>query len=149
LRCPVGASNAYANVARGPGANVYARAKAERRRPVLSRRERLRRRFSEDPAYRERERARERRRRRKKTLETVYGISQEQYGGMLLHQGGLCAICKTKPDTTLCVDHSHATGQVRALLCNSCNSMLGFSNDDPRRLESGAVYLRAFRNEGP
>jgi hypothetical protein len=109
--------------------------------------ERRRLRRQSDPAYLERERARERNWRQRKRLESVYGISQEQYEAMVARQGGLCAICNTKPDKTLCVDHCHETGRVRGLLCSSCNSMLGFSKDDPRRLEAGSVYLRAFRNE--
>jgi hypothetical protein len=109
--------------------------------------ERRRRRRATDPAYRERELARERKWRRKNAFETVYGISLEQYEAMVARQGGLCAICKCKPDKTLCVDHCHATGRVRALLCSSCNSMLGFAQDDPRRLEAGGGYLHASRNE--
>jgi len=111
----------------------------------IAERRRLRR--QSDPAYLERDRARVRSWRQKKRLESVYGISQKQYEIMLARQGGLCAICNIKPDKTLCVDHCHETGQVRGLLCNSCNSMLGFSKDSPRRLEAGAVYLRAFQDE--
>jgi hypothetical protein len=66
---------------------------------------------------------------------------------MLARQSGLCAICKTKPEKILCVDHSHETGQVRALLCSSCNSMLGFSGDNPARLGAGSSYLREFQKE--
>jgi hypothetical protein len=95
---------------------------------------RRRRKLEADPAYREKERARGREYRRKKRCETIYGISLDQYEAMVSHQSGLCAICNRKPDRTLCVDHSHATGQVRALLCSNCNSMLGFAQDDPSRL---------------
>jgi hypothetical protein len=100
-----------------------------------------------DPAFRERERSQGRKYRRKKIFETVYGISQEQYEARVARQGGLCAICNTKPEKALCIDHSHATGQVRGLLCSNCNSMLGFSKDDPRRLAAGAGYLRVFGND--
>ena len=39
---------------------------------------------------------------------------------MLERQGKVCGICKT-PGKPLCVDHCHATGKVRGLLCRDCN----------------------------
>jgi hypothetical protein len=124
---------------------AYARAYHESHRKELLERRRLRR--ASDPAYRERERARSRMRYRKNMLEAHYGMSVEQYDAMVEYQGGLCAICNTKPDKALYVDHCHLTGRVRSLLCSSCNSMLGFARDDPDVLEAGGGYLRAFRNE--
>jgi len=66
---------------------------------------------------------------------------------MLAHQGGVCAICKRKPDKgkPLCVDHCHVTGMVRGLLCHKCNMVLAFGNDDPDILRAAIAYLRAAR----
>jgi hypothetical protein len=82
--------------------------------------EQLRRRRQTDPEHRDKVRARERKAsrardamtRRKHRLRCVYGISLEEYDAMLDRQGGVCAICKKKPDEgkVLFVDHCHVTG---------------------------------------
>lgn len=59
-------------------------------------------------------------------LRNRYGLSADDYTAMLASQGGVCFICKTPPTIRrLSVDHSHKTHQVRALLCNACNTRLG------------------------
>jgi hypothetical protein len=68
---------------------------------------------------------------------------------MAEHQNNLCAICQ-QPETAtlngkikrLAVDHDHTTNQTRELLCNNCNSMLGYYNDNPELLEKAANYLK-------
>ena len=68
---------------------------------------------------------------------------------MLEHQGGVCAICKKKPDEgkLLCVDHCHVTGMVRGLLCHKCNNVLAFGNDDPEIMRAAIAYLQAAREK--
>ena len=72
---------------------------------------------------------------RDKWLQRAYGITLEQYRGMLVSQGGLCAICKTDYPGgrwgQLCVDHDHASGRVRGLLCGRCNKALGMIRERP------------------
>jgi hypothetical protein len=65
--------------------------------------------------------------RRAMYLKYTYGITAEQYEGMLASQDGYCAICRQPPkgDRPLAVDHCHRSGRVRALLCVSCNRFLG------------------------
>lgn len=62
-----------------------------------------------------------------------YEITVEQYKQMLVAQNGLCAICnkketvvdaKTNKVRNLAVDHDHATGETRGLLCCYCNTTL-------------------------
>ena len=55
---------------------------------------------------------------------TRYGISYEYYLSVVEDQKGHCAICGK--ETQLSVDHNHETGMFRGLLCNRCNSGLGF-----------------------
>lgn len=68
-----------------------------------------------------------------------YGISAKEADVMLAEQGGLCAICKSAP--AVHVDHDHATGAVRALLCFNCNGGLGQFKDDPETLHAAAFYV--------
>jgi hypothetical protein len=62
---------------------------------------------------------------------------------MLDAQGGGCAICGRLPrsDIALHVDHDHATGRIRGILCWPCNNLLGDVQDDPKRLYAAADYL--------
>ena len=73
-------------------------------------------------------------------LRRRYGITAEEADAMLAEQGGLCAICKAAP--AVHVDHDHAIGQVRALLCFNCNGGLGQFKDDPDVLRAAAEYVR-------
>ena len=76
-----------------------------------------------------------------KRLAQVYGLSVEDYNAMLARQGGACAICKQPPTARpLFVDHCHATGKVRGLLCHACIS-LGFMRDDHTRTSAATEYL--------
>jgi len=79
-----------------------------------------------------------------------HGVDADRYQEMLREQKGLCAICR-KPERApdkasgkikdLAIDHNHATGQIRALLCSACNTALGLFNDDPRLLDAAKHYL--------
>jgi hypothetical protein len=111
--------------------------------------ERRARRIESDPEYRETLRSRQRKSHLQRFLKYAYGLALADYNRMVAAQNGRCAICWKKPKTRLCVDHCHARRKVRRLLCRKCNSMLGFADDDPGRLERGAAYLREFREPAP
>jgi len=74
-----------------------------------------------------------------------YGVTPEQFESMRAKQEGACAICREGFVRTPYVDHDHATGAARDLLCNACNIGLGHFKDDPTRLESAAAYIRRHR----
>lgn len=42
----------------------------------------------------------------------------------------------------LCVDHDHATGRVRGILCDLCNKALGHARDDIEVLEGLITWLK-------
>ncbi len=74
-----------------------------------------------------------------------YGLTETAYREMLLQQGNACALCRRPPlGKSLAVDHDHATGKVRGLLCLPCNVGLGqyekFDSPEVRR------YLMRERN---
>jgi hypothetical protein len=122
-----------------------------------------RQRYAEDPQYREKLNAEHRLRYQHKKAENErlfgpplpkkparsnaeqklwrhYGLTQADYDLMATAQNGLCAICERKPSTRLCVDHCHATRQLRFLLCSRCNADLGQFHEDPRLLRRAADY---------
>jgi len=80
-----------------------------------------------------------------------YGVTPEQFKTMLADQDSKCAICG-KPQTeqrlgvkkAMNIDHCHATGKLRGLLCGHCNKALGFFNDDVALLKSAIKYLRSY-----
>jgi hypothetical protein len=107
-----------------------------------------------EPAKREQRRARARARYAKQRAEVVasqrrhylkkkYGITDETYAEMLESQGGRCAICARGCRRRLAVDHCHATGRVRGLLCASCNLGIGKFGDSPELLLAAAIYVEA------
>jgi len=82
-------------------------------------------------------------------LRQKYDIDSKTYYEMHEAQNGACAICK-EPERSLmggkpmrlAVDHDHATGKVRALLCSTCNTSLGGFQDSPKLLQAAIEYLK-------
>jgi hypothetical protein len=88
---------------------------------------------------------------RNKNLQREYGITAAQWDEIFEAQGRCCAICKGQtPRDKLGrgwhVDHDHATGRVRGILCLLCNWALGYFKDDPTILGSAIDYLE--KNNG-
>ncbi len=80
-----------------------------------------------------------------------YGLTREQFYALWDSQEGKCKICnkvlifdktdKSDPDAKPHVDHCHATGKVRGILCRGCNRGLGGFKDSISNLESAIRYL--------
>lgn len=78
---------------------------------------------------------------------TRYPINVADFKALLAAQDDRCAICRRVPDDpfSLCVDHDHASGKVRGLLCTACNSGLGKLGDSEEGLLRALEYLRRHR----
>lgn len=75
-----------------------------------------------------------------------HDLDIQGYEKLLAEQGGGCGICgsaspRRSRSERLFIDHCHETGAVRGLLCNLCNTLLGYSGDHPMRLRAAADYL--------
>lgn len=92
---------------------------------------------------------------RERHLQKSYGLSSNEYLEMVIEQDNKCAICgesethilKTGDVKPLSVDHDHSTGEVRMLLCNDCNALLGFSKENTDILNRAITYLEYFQRE--
>lgn len=78
------------------------------------------------------------------------GLTEESYAALKASQGNACAICATafpeRPEPH--IDHDHATGVVRGLLCGPCNQAIGLLREDPELLARAAEYLAAGLDNG-
>ncbi len=72
----------------------------------------------------------------------------KDYNKLLELQANKCQICQKEIKTAAkptpnraCIDHDHLTGQIRGLLCHTCNLGLGFFQDNPTFLRHAYTYL--------
>ena len=82
---------------------------------------------------------------RKYQYKKRYGISLVEYNNLFMSQNGCCKICgihQTADSRKFAVDHNHKTGQIRGLLCASCNSGLGYFKDNTTILENAITYIK-------
>src|ERR1035437_2791733 len=86
---------------------------------------------------------------RRSNLKHNYGLSEDQYDILLQTQNGHCCTCLRTPadehHKRLFVDHNHTTRIIRGLLCSRCNSILGYSYENPETLRTLALYLEKHR----
>lgn len=79
-----------------------------------------------------------------------YGVDPDTYKMLEIRQDNRCAICGIQFSDighAPHVDHCHATGKVRGLLCGNCNHAIGKFKDDPETLIKAAEYLMRANGE--
>ncbi len=121
------------------------------------RRRRFRRSFCKECDYANQKKYREadpeihRKWQRKRLLKSKYGMTPADFDNMLEGQKWLCAICGTllvinavghrNQKDSACLDHDHATGKVRKILCFRCNLGIGHFGDNIELLKLAIAYL--------
>jgi hypothetical protein len=73
-----------------------------------------------------------------------YGLDRAQHKALFDSQNGCCAICRVEQTAIkrrFCIDHNHATGEVRQLLCHHCNGVLGHARENKDILRAAIFYL--------
>jgi Autographiviridae endonuclease VII len=87
---------------------------------------------------------------RDRHYQQTYGLTLAEREEMIEKQDGCCAICgfgfcpEVRPHT----DHCHDTGAVRGILCQGCNTGLGYFREDPKRLRAAIEYLESVMVSG-
>lgn len=85
---------------------------------------------------------------RRHNLSSKYGLTEEAYFEMLIHQGGGCKICGATEGNEkhgkLFVDHCHKFGVVRGLLCGRCNSGISLLRDCPETIRAALFYVLTY-----
>ncbi|MCO5997109.1 endonuclease VII domain-containing protein [Actinoallomurus rhizosphaericola] len=72
-------------------------------------------------------------------LQRRYGMTEREVEELAQRHGDVCLICLRR--RALHVDHDHATGEVRGMLCFTCNGALGQFKDDALVMRRAVDYL--------
>ncbi|AVR56697.1 HNH endonuclease [Microbacterium phage Didgeridoo] len=75
----------------------------------------------------------------------AYGVTDIDQAEQLYQDSTVCAACgEPAPDgQVLHLDHDHATGKPRGMLCGRCNRGIGMFDDSPAKLRAAIAYLEA------
>ncbi len=72
-------------------------------------------------------------------LRRTYKLESKDVRVLIRQQAGMCPICLgARPEH---VDHDHATGAIRGVLCFNCDAALGQFKDRPDVLRRAAAYV--------
>lgn len=73
----------------------------------------------------------------------LYGITPAETQALLVAQNHCCAICERSINESAHVDHDHATGVVRGMLCPRCNRWLAALEDPGFEVKARAYLARS------
>lgn len=84
-------------------------------------------------------------------VKSTYGLDAAAHAAMRDAQGGCCAVCHEplRGGRAECVDHNHASGRVRAILCAGCNKAIGHASENPAVLRALADYVEHWEGVMP
>ena len=74
-----------------------------------------------------------------------FKLTVAEYDSKYIKQKGRCAICgkhQSEMKNKLSVDHNHATGRVRGLLCGGCNLYIGILETNSNKFQKAQKYLK-------
>lgn len=89
---------------------------------------------------------------RRWSMRAKYNLTPEEMNEILKSQDHKCPGCgrhfsEIDPSTgqplKMCIDHNHETGDVRGILCDPCNKVLGLASDSVVTLRNLASYLES------
>lgn len=75
------------------------------------------------------------------TLRHKYGLNRDEIVVLRYSQNSSCAVCCIELLDGGNVDHNHATGAIRGMLCRNCNLAAGLLRDNPTTCRMLADYL--------
>lgn len=85
------------------------------------------------------------RNRERRWKEQGINLTHKEFNKRFKKQKGCCAICgrhQSEFKNSLNVDHNHKTGQVRDLICITCNHLVGYVETRKETLEKVKGYLK-------
>ena len=74
-----------------------------------------------------------------------HGLTADEYDAVIAKANGACELCAAT-DRKLVLDHCHATGVIRGVLCTACNTSIGKLGDTSKSLLRAVAYLQ--KSEG-
>lgn len=81
----------------------------------------------------------------------MYGVDPAKFDKILEDQNWSCAICGVDQPTagkkSFCLDHNHATGERRGILCTRCNTLIGNALDSVTTLKAAIAYLERYNED--
>lgn len=77
----------------------------------------------------------------KSHLKRRYGLTIEEFNLMLINQNNNCKLCNEPLVKNSVIDHCHDTLNVRGVIHQKCNMLIGLVNDDIIMLQKAINYL--------
>jgi len=94
------------------------------------------------PCYERRRRTLDPDRIRNSNLRHRFRLTVAEYALLAANGCNICGLAVNPSGRRLGVDHDHATGRVRGVLCHACNLAIGLLQESPERFAKALDYLQ-------